>query len=214
MSGLWAVGCYDDADGARAPWRISNDEINRDIGSATRVLQGLGIAGKGVLWCSMLANAGQFWPYVCGTVMAGGRISCADATKGEAVRVAMFLRLMSCDAVFGVTSAILDGLDETGKAYDEVFANVRIVGAYADAHRRLETGGVPPSHFAVCGPAIALAAEPGAPARVADDEWELSADNDRVCVTARNERAQEFARTPVGVRGAIVDGGVVPWPDR
>jgi len=56
-----------------------------------------------VLWCSMLANAGQFWPYICGTVLAGGRLSCSDATKGEAVRVAMFLRLMPYDAVFGVT---------------------------------------------------------------------------------------------------------------
>ena len=211
---LWGVGCYDDEHGRRAPWRISPDEINRDIGSATKVLQGLDVAGTGVLWCSMLANAGQFWPYICGTVLSGGRLSCADATKGEAVRVAMFLRLMPYDAVFGVTNAILDGLDELHAPYAEVFENVRIVGAYADAHERLHHAGVRASHFALCGPAVALAPEPGAPARVAADEWELSADGDRICVTARNERAQKFERTPIGVRGEIVDGGVVPWPDR
>jgi hypothetical protein len=215
VSTLWGVGCYDDEQGRRAPWRISPDEINRDIGSATRVLQGLDVSGTGVLWCSMLANAGQFWPYICGTVLAGGRLSCADATKGEAVRVAMFLRLMPYVAVFGVTSAILDGLDELDAPYLEVFENVRIVGAYADAHERLHNAGVDASHFALCGPALALAAEPGAPARVAADEWELSgAGVGRVCVTARNERAQEFERTPVGVRGEIVDGGIMPWPDR
>jgi hypothetical protein len=214
MSTLWGIGCYDDAAGKRASWRISTEEINRDIGSATKVLQGLGIAGHGVLWCSMLANAGQFWPYVCGTVMAGGRLSCADATKGESARVEMFLRLMPYAAVFGVTGAILDGFDDMQKPYGEVFGGVRIVGAYADAHNRLDAAGVRASHFALCGPAIALAGEPDAPARVAADQWELSADGDRICVSARNERAQRFVRTPVGVRGEIVDGGVLPWADR
>src|SRR5262245_4112291 len=84
MTALWAVGSYADGDGRRASWEISHDEINRDIGSATRVLSDLDLAGKGVLWCSMLAEAGQFWPYICGTVMAGARLSCADATSGEA----------------------------------------------------------------------------------------------------------------------------------
>jgi hypothetical protein len=211
---LWGVGCYNDAQQRRATWRISGDEINRDIGSASKVLGELGIAGKGVLWCSMLANAGQFWPYICGTVLAGGRLSCADATSGEAARVAMFLRLMPYEAVFGITTEILDGLDERGDAYADTFANVRILGAYADAYERLSSAGLTPTHFEMCGPAIAIGREPGGPAFVAADEWEVGGDGGRVWVSARNERAQEFARTPVGVRGEIVDGGVLPWPDR
>ena len=113
---LWGVGSYSDEHGRRAPWRISHDEIERDIGAAVDVLTGLDLAGKRVLWCSMLSEAGQFWPYVCGTVMAGGRLSCADSTHGEAMRVAMFLRLMDYDAVFGVTEALLDGLEASGDA--------------------------------------------------------------------------------------------------
>ena len=29
---LWGVGCYEDERGRRVPWRISHEEIGRDIG--------------------------------------------------------------------------------------------------------------------------------------------------------------------------------------
>ena len=156
----------------------------------------------------MLANAGQFWPYVCGTVLAGARLSCADATRGEATRVAMFLRLMPYDAVFGVTAAILDGLDEMARPYAEVFGGVRLLGAHPGAYERLQAAGLEPVRFVLCGPALAIGRAPGGPALAAAEEWELSADGDRVCVTALRPRAQEFVRTPVGARGKIVEMGV------
>jgi hypothetical protein len=208
VTALWGIGTYVDGNGARAPWEISHDEINRDIGVATSVLGELGVAGDGALWCSMLSQSGQFWPYICGTVMAGARLSCADATAGEAARVAMFLRLMSYGAVFGVTDAILDGLDDMGKSYGEVFAGVRIIGAGPGAYERLADAGLTPTRFVACGPALAFGREPGGPAFVAEAEWHLDADGGQMRVTARQPRAQTFARTPVGVRGHIVDGGV------
>jgi hypothetical protein len=209
MSGLWGVGSYLDADGRRAPWRISHDEINRDIGVSSKVLGELEISGRGVLWCSMLSEAGQFWPYICGTFLAGGRLSCADATVGEAVRLAMFLRLVPFEAVLGVNDAILDGVDEMGKRYYELFDGVRIVAAHPGAYERLECAGLTPTRFALCGPAMAIGRAPGAPALVADDEWAIGDDDGRVWVSARQGRAQEFVRTPTAVRGEIVDGGVV-----
>src|SRR5436309_5201118 len=141
---LWAIGSYDDACGARVPWRITHEEIGRDIGHATALLTELGIGGKRALWCSMLSQAGQFWPYVCGTVLAGGQLSCADATYGEAMRVSMFLRLMAYDAVFGVTEAVLDGLDALGRGPADVFAGVRILGAHPGAYERLVGVGLAP----------------------------------------------------------------------
>jgi hypothetical protein len=208
MTAAWGVGSYLDTTGRRAPWMISHEEINRDIGVATNVLADIGIAGSGVLWCSMLAEAGQFWPYICGTVMAGGRLSCADATEGEAARVAMFLRLMPYGAVFGVTDALLDGLVALGREPGEVFDGVRIVGAYPGAYQRLAAAGVTPTRFALCGPAAAIGREPGGPAFVAAEEWELGVDGDALHITARQPRAQAFSRTPVGGRGTIVDGGL------
>ncbi|HVJ98710.1 MAG TPA: hypothetical protein VNC41_17910 [Acidimicrobiia bacterium] len=208
MSALWGIGSYVDAENVRVPWEIGSDEINRDIGVATNVLGELGVAGNGVLWCSMLSQSGQFWPYICGTVMAGARLSCADATAGEATRVAMFLKLMPYGAVFGVTEEILDGLDEMGRPYGDVFAGVRIVGAGPGAYERLAAAGLTPTRFVACGPALAFGREPGGPAFVADAEWEVDAEAGQICVTARQPRAQTFARTPVGVRGTIVDGGI------
>jgi hypothetical protein len=207
---LWGVGAYDDEAGRRIPWRISHEESGRDIGVAVNVLTGLGLAGKGVLWCSMLAQAGQFWPYVCGTVMSGSRLSCADSTYGEAMRVSMFLRLIEYDAVFGITTDLLDGLEASDLDAVDVFAGVRLLGAHPGAYERLVSAGLAPVHFVLCGPAIAIGREPGGPAYVAEAEWDLAADGDRILVTSTEPRAQPFIRTPIAVRGTIVDGGVVP----
>ena len=147
----------------------------------------------------MLSEAGQFWPYVCGTVMAGGRLSCADSTYGEAMRVAMFLRLMDYDAVFGVTEAMLDGLEASGHAAGRRVraacgCSARIPGAY----ERLVDAGLAPVHFALCGPAIAIGREPGGPAFVAGAEWELAAttaDAERVASPACGHApSRSFAR--------------------
>jgi hypothetical protein len=207
---LWGIGSYSDEHGRRAPWRISHEEVGRDIGVAVDVLTDLQLAGRRVLWCSMLSEAGQFWPYVCGTVMAGGRLSCADSTYGEAMRVSMFLRLMDYDAVFGVTEALLDGLEASGDSWAEVFAGVRLLGAHSGAYERLVAAGLAPVHFALCGPAIAIGREAGGPAFVAGAEWELAADGQLVTVTSLRPRVQPFIRTPIAVRGTIAHGGIVP----
>ena len=208
MTALWGVGSYLDASGTRVPWEISYDEIDRDIGVATKVLGDLGIGDDGVLWCSMLSDAGQCWPYVVGTVLAGGRLSCADATEGEAVRVAMFLRGMSYGAVFGITPAILDGLEARGDEPAAVFGESRLVCAWPGAYERLQAAGLSPFRFALCGPAVAIAREPAGPALVAVDEWDLEQHDDTIVVTARRPRAQRFVRTPVAVCGRVAKGGL------
>ena len=66
-------------------------------------------------------------------MLAGAQLSCADATEGEASRVAMFPRLMAYDAVFGVDEAVLDGLDALERPYADVFGDVVIIGAHPGA---------------------------------------------------------------------------------
>jgi hypothetical protein len=210
---LWGIGCYDAPDGRR-PWRIGNDEIGRDIGSATRRLGALGVgAGNRVLFCSMLSEAGQFWPWIVATMLSGGQLSCADATHGDAVRVAVLLRHMTFDAVIGVNTGVLDGCDERGLAYDELFAGVGLVAARPGAYERLLARGVEATRFALCGPAVAFAAEPGAPAAVDADEWQLDERDGVVLVTNRAGRATNFDRTPVAAPVHVVDDGkAVTWP--
>jgi hypothetical protein len=207
---LWAVGTYDDEYNRPTPWEISHDEINRDIGVATTVLTELGVTGRRVLWCSKLSQAGQHWPYVCGTVLAGAKLSCADSTFGEALRVSMFTRLMDYDAVLGVTNDLVDGLEASDRAPTDVFSRVRILGAHPGAYERLAADGLTPWRVALCGPALAIGREPGGPAYMPTAEWELVDLGGRIGITARRPRATSFIRTPIAVRGTIVDGGIVP----
>ncbi len=185
------------------------------MGSAGRTLASLGItAGTRVLFCSMLSEAGQFWPLTVGAMLSGAQLSCADASEGDAPRVAMFTRLVEYRAVLGVTGAILDGLDALGHPYPEVFGAVEIIGARPDAYERLREGGLHPHHFVCCGPAIAVGVAPSAPARFDADEWELEIDTDgRVLVTSLQPRATPFVRACTAVYGELVDGGLLPMTE-
>ena len=67
---LWGVGTFVGPDAKVQPWEISNAEIGRDMGAATRVLEHFGVGpGNRVMLCSMLTEAGQFWPFVVGATL-------------------------------------------------------------------------------------------------------------------------------------------------
>jgi hypothetical protein len=208
---LWAIAAYDAPEG-RVPWPVSHTEIERAMGGACSTLAGLGVrAGARALWCSVLSESAHFWPLMIGTMINGGVFSLADATTSDALRVAMFVRSLELHSVFGINEPILDGLDELGIAYEELLAGVDVVGARPGAYERLVAAGITPHWFVLCGPAVAIATEPGGPARVDPTEWVLANDGDRILVSSLQPRAQEFERAPTGVRGRLVGAtGFVP----
>ena len=202
---LWSIAQYDDGSG-RVPWPVSHTEIERGMGSAVTALQGIGIGqGSRVLWCSVLSEAAHFWPLLIGTMLGGGQFSLADATSPDALRVGMFTRRLSYQAVMGVNEAILDGLDELDRSYIDVFGDVAVVGARPGAYERLEAAGLTPHWFVLCGPAVAIGATPGGPALVDADEWSLDVEGDRILVTSHLPRADAFTRTPTAIRGRLAD---------
>jgi hypothetical protein len=207
----WGIAQYDDGE-RRVPWTVSYAEIERAMGGAVTTLSGLGIGtGSRVLWCSVLSEAAHFWPLLIGTMLAGGQFSLADATAADGLRVAMFLRHPPYHAVMGVNEPVLDGLDELGRGYGEVFGGVATIGARPGAYERLAAAGLRPQWFVLCGPAVAISPAPGGPARVDPDEWSLAEDGGRILVTSRRPRAQGFDRTPTSVLGRLVDEtGFVP----
>jgi hypothetical protein len=212
---LWGVGCYD-APAGRLPWPIGNEEIARDMGHASTRLRELGIgAGDRVLFCSLLSEAGQFWPWIVGTMLSGAQLSCADATTADAARVAVLLRHVPFRAVIGVDDSLLDGCDERELAYDALFDGVDVLAARPGAYERLAATGLAPHRFALCGPAIALGHAPGTAATVFADEWRLdegTADGE-VLVTNLAPRATTFERTVVATRGHVTDAGKgITWP--
>ena len=197
---VWGIAAYEGPDGELVSWTVGEEEIGRDMGAAAKQLAALGIgAGDLVLWCSQLREAAHVWPFVVGTMLAGARLSCADATDAEAARLAMFTRQLRYRAVMGITSALLDGLDELERPYDEVFREVPVVGARPGAFERLVDAGLDPHRFVLCGPAVAVGTEPGGPATADADEWELDDDAGRVVVTSRRPRATTFDRAPTAI---------------
>jgi hypothetical protein len=201
MTVAWGVGQYVDGAGHRIAWGVSHAEIERDMGRATTRLEAVGVGpGRRVLWCSMLSEAAQFWPFIVATMLRGAQLSCADATYAEATRVAMFTRQMDFYAVLGVNGALLDGLDGLGLPYSDVFGKVTVLGARPDAHGRLAAAGLSPTHFVLAGPAVAIGDAPGMPARVDSTEWALRDLDGRVAVTSIAERATPFDSTPTAIR--------------
>ncbi|MDP9333297.1 MAG: hypothetical protein M3Q30_08330 [Actinomycetota bacterium] len=201
MTLTWGVGQYVDRTGRRVAWDVTHAEIRRDTDGATTRLEAIGVEpGRRVLWCSMLSEAAQFWPFIIATMLRGAQLSCADATRGEAARVAMFTRQMTYHAVLGVNGALLDGLDDLGRPYADVFGEVSVLGARPDAHGRLVAAGLRPTHFVLVGPAVAIGDAPGAPARVDSTEWALHDIDRLVAVTNLAERATHFDRTTTAIR--------------
>ena len=205
---LWGIGQWVDDRGSRVAWEVGTDEVNRAIGAAPRRLGSLGVGrGERVLYTSMLSEAAQFWPMVVGCMLCGAQLSCADATRGEAVRVRMFSRLISYRAAVGISGSLLDGLDDLGSDYASVFGAIPVVAARPDAYWRLVARGLAPYAMALVGPALAIATEPNGPAWVDRDEWLLdAADDGAVLVTSRRDTATRFERTRTAVRGEVIDG--------
>jgi len=208
----WGVGQWESPAGKEA-WEISRDEITRDIGAAMAALGNAGVArGDRVLFCSMLSEAGQFWPLMVATMAVGAQLSCADATEAEAARVAMFCGRLRYAAVIGITAEVVDGLAGLGVRPAELLGGVGIVAARPGAYERLASGGVPVHRFALVGPAVALGPAPGAPASVAASEWSVEDGPDGyLAVTNLKPRATTFSRTPTAIRGRVDEhGGIVP----
>ncbi len=202
---LWAIAAYDDGE-RRVQWPVSNTEIERAMGGSCSALAELGaVAGARVLWCSVLSESAHLWPMLIGTMIGGGVFSLADATEGDALRVAMFARALDLHAVFGLNEQILDGLDALGHGYAELFGGVEVIGARPGAYERLAAAGLDPHWFVLCGPAVAIASEPGGPARVDANEWSLASDDDRILISNLQPRATSFDRAPTGIRGRLVD---------
>lgn len=205
---LWGVGQWVDDRGERVAWEVGSDEINRAIGSAPARLAMLGVErGERVLFTSMLSEAAHFWPLVVGCMLAGAQLSCADATRGEALRVQMFIRLLSYRAAIGITGAVLDGFDDLGADYAAVFGEIPVIVARPDAYDRLVGAGLTPHAMALVGPALAIASEPGGPLWVDEHEWQLDAGTDGVVlVTNLRPTATRFERTRTALRGEVIDG--------
>jgi hypothetical protein len=203
---LWGVGSFRVGDEIIA-YPVAQEDHHRDIGSAPKALASLGVhAQSRVLVLSMLSEAAQYWPLQIGLLMSQAQFSLADASRFDAFRTAMFLRAMHYDVVLGLNSEVLDGLDDLGHAYKDVFGSVPVLAARAGAYERLRDAGLAPRWWLHVGPAIAVECDALDGAHVDNDEWDVEEDGGEILLSARRPRAMTVDRLRTGVRAEIVTG--------
>ena len=201
---LWGVGSFRVGD-AIVPYPVSQEDHGRDIATAMKALKSLGIHDRSrALVLSMLSEAAQYWPVQIGLLVSKAQFSLADASRFDAFRTAMFLRAMHYDVVLGINTEVLDGLDDLGHAYPEVFNGVVVLAARSGAYERLRDAGLSPRWWLHVGPTVAVECDARAGAHIDGDEWSVEVQDGEVLVSARNERAASIHRLPTGIEAEIV----------
>jgi hypothetical protein len=206
---LWGVGTYR-AGSDLVPYALSYEDVQRDIRGAVAALRSLGVErGSPVLIVSMLSEAAQYWPVVCATIALGARLSCADASRFDAFRVAMFLRGTRYRAVVGINEDVLDGLADLDVDPIQLFQDAGLVGARASAYKRIRDAGVHTARrWLHAGPALAVECSAGA-VHADGGEWRLTERDGDILITSTAERATVVRDLPTSIRGRI---GNAPCP--
>jgi len=201
---LWGVGSFRVGDEIVA-YPVAQEDHHRDIGAAPKALASLGVHERSrVLVLSMLSEAAQYWPLQIGLLMSQAQFSLADASRFDAFRTAMFLRAMHYDVVLGLNTDVLDGLDDLGHDYADVFGAVPVLAARAGAYERLQAAGLAPRRWLHVGPTIAVECDALEGAHIDADEWAVDVDGGEVLLSARQPRAMEIDRLRTGVRGEVI----------
>ena len=201
---LWAVGSFRVGDEV-VTYPVSKADHGRDIATTAKALGSLGVnRATRVLVVSMLSESAQYWPVQIGLLMSQAQFSLADASRFDAFRTDMFLRAMHYDVVLGLSSDVLDGLDDLGHDYSAVFGSVPVLAARFGAYERLQDAGLEPRWWLHVGPTIAVECDARAGAHIDSDEWEIDVDGDEVLITARNPRATAIDHLRTGVCGEVL----------
>jgi hypothetical protein len=201
---LWGVGSFRVGDDIVA-YPVAQDDHHRDIGAAPKALASLGVhAESRVLVLSMLSEAAQYWPLQIGLLMSQAQFSLADASRFDAFRTAMFLRAMHYDVVLGLNPEVLDGLDDLGHDYRDVFGSVPVLAARAGAYERLREVGLAPRRWLHVGPTIAVECEALTGAHIDGEEWSVDEDGGEVLLSTRRPRAMDIDHLRTGVRAEVI----------
>ena len=163
----WGIAQYDDGE-RRVAWtglargdRAGDGRRDPDARRARASAPGRGSSGA-----ASLSEAAHFWPLLIGTMLSGGQFSLADATASR--------RVARRDVPPAPPVPGRDGRERGGarrarrarpRLPHDVFGDVAVIGARPGAYERLAAAGLAPHWFVLCGPAVAIATEPGGPAR-------------------------------------------------
>jgi hypothetical protein len=183
---------------------LSEAEINRATRAYLRVLDSYDIPSRRhVLVVSLASQVAAYMPLERALSDRNFIVSNADSSLFDAARVEVFARRFNVAAVFGVTSATLDGFAFLGHDPVSVFAG-RIVWATPSAYARLADGaGYTLRRWAELGPAFGAECAIGGGLHVSSEEWSLESADGEILVSSRLPRLLAFDRQPTGLQGVI-----------
>jgi hypothetical protein len=128
----------------------------------------------------------------------------ADNSPFEAGRIEAFLRRFNPPMVFGVSTQVLQGLENTGHDPRQLLAGRTVWCVDREAWQQLaDVETLRLRQWRQIGPASAMECAAGAGLHVDTQEWLLEQDQGEIVITSRMNRYPELLRTRTGLRGHI-----------
>ena len=163
--------------------------------------------GARILLASTMDQAAVYYPFEQAAMTLGLVVCSAEPTVFDAGRVESIIRRLDPVAVFGVTTAMLEGLDALGYSPEKLFFG-RVVFGYPAVWDRLDAAdGVTLRRWREIGPALTLECTAGDGFHYDAREWSLEKGESggEIRLTSRLPRALPFRGAPTGLTGARED---------
>lgn len=199
---LMLVGCIRTSHGVRS-YPVSFRDVHQDSLFGMAILAKMGVsAGSTVMFTSGSSEYAHFWPYQIAVSGLEGCVAIAENFIFDAGRSEMFMRRLPVKVAFGITEAILDGMNALNLDAARAFAPAGVICARDRAADRLVELGFQPWRMVTLGPAFGFVA-PDGQTFYDTDEWLLEEASGELLISARNSRLLPLVRFPTGVRGSV-----------
>jgi len=196
------VGCIRTSHATMA-YPISFRDAHADAAFGMRMFEQMGVsAGSMVMVTSGSSEYAHFWPYEIAVSQLNACVAIAENFIFDAGRSEMFMRRLPIKVAFGITDAILDGMDALKLDAAKAFAPAEVICARDGAATRLQDLGFAPWRMVTFGPAFGFVSPEGE-TFYDTAEWLIEEARGELLITARNARALPLVRLPTGVRGSV-----------
>ncbi len=182
---------------------VSFRDVYADATFGMRMFQKMGVTkGAMVMVTSGSSEYAHFWPYQVAVAQLDGCVAIAENFMFDAGRSEMFMRRLPIKVAFGITDAILDGMNALKLDIAQAFAPADTICARDGAATRLQELGFAPWRMVSFGPAFGFISPQGE-TFYDTDEWLIEEARGELLITAMKRRASPMVRLPTGVHGSV-----------
>jgi hypothetical protein len=200
---VWGIGCVTTGAG-RVSWAVTNAEVDAEVDACAEHLRSLGVGSDDlVLLVSRLSEAIHVAPLERAAAAVGALYSSADATEGDAFRVAALARQLRPVAVLGINGVVVGVLTSPDDAFDG--APVVAVTDVA-AYRALSMAGLEPRWWLQLGPTNAFECGERAGAHIDHERWRVRRDDAGIVrLTAIGDRLTPCVDLDTALAADVID---------